>query len=146
MLFSIVMIVAAIISFAQCNPPRALWEIVPGAVCWDPSIQADWAVFGSAYSSFLDFVLALVPVTIVWDLKMSLQKKIGLCLLLGFGVLSASARPSRPRSRSCWASGRTCPGPCFRSTHGASYVLPAPLRLQPWNAHELTETKLGNLS
>ncbi|KAI0006846.1 hypothetical protein F4779DRAFT_545928 [Xylariaceae sp. FL0662B] len=87
-LFSASMVVSSILSFAQCNPPRALWTEVPGATCLDPSIQADFAEFTCAYGSFLDFVLALIPVTFIRHLKMSPQKKIGLCILLGMGVLS----------------------------------------------------------
>ena len=78
---------ASILSFVQCNPPRALWEAVPGATCWDPSIQADYATFGSAYSAFADFFLALLPITILWNLKMSPLKKFSLCILLSVGVL-----------------------------------------------------------
>lgn len=41
----------------------------------------------TAYGTFMDFVLALMPITIVWNLKMSLKKKVGVCLLLGLGVM-----------------------------------------------------------
>ncbi|KAJ4414296.1 hypothetical protein N0V82_008025 [Gnomoniopsis sp. IMI 355080] len=110
-ILTIVMVVASIISFAQCDPPRALWEQVPNAKCWDPNLQADWATFGSAYSSFLDFVLALFPVMIVWDLKLSRRKKIALSVLLGFGILSgicaaiktAKSRELSIRSDASWA-------------------------------------------
>ncbi|KAH9900475.1 hypothetical protein F4778DRAFT_739113 [Xylariomycetidae sp. FL2044] len=86
--FTASMVASSILSFAQCNPPRALWEDVPGSTCLDPSIQAHFAEFTCAYSSFLDFVLALIPITFIRHLKMSLQKKVGLCVLLGMGVLS----------------------------------------------------------
>ena len=38
---------ACILTFAQCNPPRALWEPteVPNAKCWKPSVQSDFAIF-----------------------------------------------------------------------------------------------------
>ncbi|KAI5864894.1 hypothetical protein GGS23DRAFT_604347 [Durotheca rogersii] len=87
-LFTASMVASSILNFAQCNPPRALWSDVPGAVCLHPTIQANYATFTCAYSSFLDFVLALVPVTFVWKLRMSTRRKIGLCILLGMGVLS----------------------------------------------------------
>ncbi|KAI0839149.1 hypothetical protein F5Y06DRAFT_28947 [Hypoxylon sp. FL0890] len=87
-LFTASMIASSILSYAQCNPPRALWSQVAGAVCLDPTIQANFALFTCAYSSFLDFTLALIPITFVWKLRMSTQKKVGLCFLLGMGVLS----------------------------------------------------------
>lgn len=37
--------IAAILTFVQCNPPRALWTFVPGATCWDPRVQTDYAIF-----------------------------------------------------------------------------------------------------
>ncbi|KAI1472150.1 uncharacterized protein F4812DRAFT_801 [Daldinia caldariorum] len=87
-LFTASMISSSIISYAQCNPPRALWSQVPGAVCLDPTVNANFALFGCAYSSFLDFTLAIIPITFVWKLRMSTQKKVGLYFLLGMGVLS----------------------------------------------------------
>lgn len=41
-----------IITFTQCNPPKALWEpqlVAEGkAKCWNPHIQADYAIFLSS--------------------------------------------------------------------------------------------------
>lgn len=41
-----------IITFTQCNPPEALWmpELVTSgkAKCWNPSVQADYAIFLSS--------------------------------------------------------------------------------------------------
>lgn len=36
----------------------------------------------------MDFFLAILPISLVWNLKLNLQKKIGLCLLLGCGVIT----------------------------------------------------------
>lgn len=42
--------IACIISFAQCNPPKALWNpqlaAIPGT-CWEPHVQSDYAIFMS---------------------------------------------------------------------------------------------------
>lgn len=35
----------SIFSFAQCDPPNALWEEIPNARCWDPKTQSDFSVF-----------------------------------------------------------------------------------------------------
>lgn len=40
-----------IFTFAQCNPPRALWEgmtRLPNAKCWNPSSQLDFSIFSSS--------------------------------------------------------------------------------------------------
>lgn len=98
-------VLCSIVSFVQCNPPRALWESVPGAKCWDPKTQIDIAVFGSSpfpsshcfqphpltiylgYNAIMDICLALLPSTIIWKADLHIRKKIGLCILLGLGIL-----------------------------------------------------------
>ena len=43
----------AIFTFAQCNPPRALWEgptKLPHAKCWDPTSQLDFSLFSASRS------------------------------------------------------------------------------------------------
>lgn len=46
---------ASILTFVQCSPPRALWEgpqNVPGAKCWNPKSQSDFAIFtGSRFEN-----------------------------------------------------------------------------------------------
>ena len=42
---------ASIFTFAQCNPPRVLWEgpvKVPEAKCWNPKTQSDFATFAGS--------------------------------------------------------------------------------------------------
>ena len=110
-------VVTSAITFAQCDPPKALWEKVPGSKCWDPRIQTNLSVFlgckcplplnikhsadrEAGWNAFIDFTLALLPISIVWNLKLKANKKIGLCVLLGLGVLYgilllSSISPSR---------------------------------------------------
>ncbi|KAL9134774.1 MAG: hypothetical protein Q9175_004043 [Cornicularia normoerica] len=81
---------ACILTFAQCNPPRALWEPteVPWAKCWKPSVQSDFAIFTGAYYTFIDMFLALLPITFVWNLNLKRERKIALSMLLGLGVFA----------------------------------------------------------
>lgn len=39
------------------------------------------------WNCFFDLALALLPITIVWDLQMQLKKKAALCSILGLGIL-----------------------------------------------------------
>ena len=101
-------IVASTLVFVQCSPARALWDFSLAAMakCWKPMIAANVIILqsgmeslstpppsvltltcGAAYGTFLDFALALLPITIVYNLKLNLRKRIGLCILLGLGVL-----------------------------------------------------------
>ena len=41
----------SIFTFAQCDPPRALWEgpsKLPHAKCWNPTSQLDFSIFSSS--------------------------------------------------------------------------------------------------
>lgn len=81
--------IASILTFVQCDPPRALWEFgVKGAKCWDPRVQSDYAIFSAFWNSFIDIGLALLPIPIIWKLQMRVRKKLGICGLLGLGILA----------------------------------------------------------
>lgn len=37
--------------------------------------------------AFVDFVLAFLPVTLIWKLQLDVKKKVGLAILLGCGIV-----------------------------------------------------------
>lgn len=43
--FSILACLCVIFTYAQCNPSRALWEMVPGAKCWKTEVQVNFSIF-----------------------------------------------------------------------------------------------------
>ena len=50
-LYSILTLVEIIFQYLQCNPPRAVWEDVPGATCWELSVLAGVAMgHGGAFT------------------------------------------------------------------------------------------------
>jgi hypothetical protein len=101
-----------IFNFVQCDPPRALWEPNIPHKCWDSRVQSGIAIFNACMSlSFtekpperfssrlstktqvsgwniaMDFLLASLPVTLVWNTTLSVKKRIATCALLGLGPL-----------------------------------------------------------
>lgn len=44
-------IVSCTVIFVQCSPPRALWEKVPGAKCWDPKVSTTVTIAQSCKAS-----------------------------------------------------------------------------------------------
>ena len=96
-----------IFTFAQCNPPRALWEgttKLPHAKCWNPASQLDFSIFSSSrfeaknccktpdwlnvgYNALLDLCLALLPLTVVWNLNLKMETRIALSTCLSLGIL-----------------------------------------------------------
>lgn len=41
----------------------------------------------AGWLAFIDLALALLPITIMWNLQFSPSKKFGICGLMGLGVL-----------------------------------------------------------
>ncbi|KAL9001776.1 MAG: hypothetical protein Q9188_005250 [Gyalolechia gomerana] len=77
--------------FGQCSPARKLWNpSVPGS-CLDPSIQQNVGFFQASFSSFSDFVLALFPLVIIWNLKMRRAVKFGIGAAMSLGILATGA-------------------------------------------------------
>ena len=101
------------LTFVQCRPVAALWDlelVVTGkATTWPPQRQISFSIFAGSmsdsfhyvipvllfliqlylagYLAFLDLTLALLPITIMWNLQLSLKKKVGICAIMGLGVL-----------------------------------------------------------
>jgi hypothetical protein len=78
------------LKFAQCKPVSANWdvEILPtDKHCWNPSVSTNVSIANSAFGTAMDFTLALLPCTIVWNLKVDLKTKLALMFLLSLGVL-----------------------------------------------------------
>ena len=94
----------AIFLFAQCSPSAALWNPAIPAKCWPPAVISNFTtVVGgkvntrsllhsfltllTAYSAFCDLSLAIFPISVFWNLKLKVQKKIGICTVMGLGVM-----------------------------------------------------------
>ena len=43
--------------------------------------------FQDGFNSFFDLALAILPVTMIWNLQIKTKKKVALCIVLGLGVL-----------------------------------------------------------
>ena len=40
--------VSIVVLFAQCSPPRALWDQVPGAKCWNANVSVDIQIINAS--------------------------------------------------------------------------------------------------
>lgn len=56
----------------------------PLSILWADSMLAGWAALS-------DIILAIYPVIVFWNLKISLRIKAGLCLLMAGGLVAAAA-------------------------------------------------------
>jgi len=74
--------------WVQCKPLEKAWSpFVPG-VCWAPDVLMKYNIFSGAYSAAMDFTLALLPWTIVWNLRMRRTDKIGVAIAMSMGIFA----------------------------------------------------------
>ncbi|KAJ5767788.1 hypothetical protein N7533_000371 [Penicillium manginii] len=72
----------------QCTPLEKLWDFsVPGA-CDGLDRNEHIAYFQGSWSALCDLLLALYPIVFLWTVKLEMRVKIGLCVLMGVGVIA----------------------------------------------------------
>lgn len=64
-----------------------VWDTVGEGTCKDPVIVVNAAYAFSAMDILFDWGFALLPLPMLWDIKMSLQVKMSLFAILGLGIL-----------------------------------------------------------
>lgn len=99
-------VVDCIIMFAQCSPPRALWDSAIPHTCWDPNIRIHYAIFvasrftfldfgtemaliiflSSGWNVFADFVFAALPIRFILQETTTWEQRISTAFLLALGV------------------------------------------------------------
>ena len=77
--------------FGQCSPTRKLWEPSIGGNCLRPYIQQDVGFFQSSFSAFSDFLLAVFPLAIIYNLQMKRAVKVGLGCAMSLGLFATGA-------------------------------------------------------
>ncbi|KAK8856627.1 integral membrane protein [Apiospora arundinis] len=80
------------VTMFQCAPISAFWVDPQGAgrsSCLHGSVVRDLAYIYSAFTLLVDLVLVVLPLMIVWKLKMSFKSKIGLSVLIFFGIVAS---------------------------------------------------------
>lgn len=94
-----------IILSAQCRPVRAFWDPAAGT-CWSKNVYNDaiWIQVGRlescspgketdtslAFSMFSDLICSLLPVVVLWNVKVSSHLKLAVCGLMSVGLLYCS--------------------------------------------------------
>lgn len=71
------------IAATECEPYNKLWyRLLPGS-CPRTTLVNTFAAYQGYYSCITDFILALWPLSFVWDLSKPLKTKVKICLLMG---------------------------------------------------------------
>ncbi|KAI1180684.1 hypothetical protein F4777DRAFT_258348 [Nemania sp. FL0916] len=77
----------------QCSPPSYFWTKVNGGSGFCNHLddaQAATLVWGS-FAAAMDFILGLLPIFVLWRLRINRQSKIGIAAILSFGIVGGIA-------------------------------------------------------
>lgn len=85
--------VALITILTQCRPMHFLWDATGTvkAVCFSPLGLRACAYFNATCGIFADFVFALLPIPMLWSVKINMRVKIALFCILGLGLFATAA-------------------------------------------------------
>lgn len=80
-------IICIILLNMQCVPHRAIWEFYVPSKCYSLS----GVMLSSASIQVIsDVLMFLLPQNIIWGLHLNWQKKIGVSVIFGIGILSVT--------------------------------------------------------
>lgn len=73
----------------QCLPSSYFWTRYTGGkgTCIDPKITVDATYAYSAISCAADWTLGILPISLVWNLKMNPRTKISVSMILALGAM-----------------------------------------------------------
>ncbi|TKX25771.1 hypothetical protein C1H76_1917 [Elsinoe australis] len=84
-------VVQIVLSLTQCTPIERLWNPTVAGACPRQLHAGNWSYFQGAIAVVSDPILALWPISIVWNLQTTFKVKLGFCALMAGGVLPAVA-------------------------------------------------------
>lgn len=87
---SIISIVFFFVAIFQCNPVSYFWRQVydeDGGECIDSNVIPRLTIAHSVISALSDWCLGLLPVAILWEVKINRRTKAIIAVLLGMGML-----------------------------------------------------------
>ncbi|KAE8452235.1 hypothetical protein EG329_001702 [Mollisiaceae sp. DMI_Dod_QoI] len=77
----------------QCSPYNYFWDQYKGAKgsCINPAAVPDASIAHSVVSFTADWILGLLPIALIYDLKMNFRTKVSVAVLMGLGLLAGVA-------------------------------------------------------
>ncbi|CZR50852.1 related to integral membrane protein [Phialocephala subalpina] len=77
----------------QCTPYSYFWEQYLGkkGSCINPAAVPDASIAHSVVSFTADWILGLLPIALIYDLKMNVRTKVSVAVLMGLGLLAGVA-------------------------------------------------------
>lgn len=79
----------------QCTPVAFQWDFtIEGGKCVDGAQLVNAAYAFSVLAVLSDWLYALIPIPMLWSVKMNLQTKVSVTLVLSLGILYVALIPS----------------------------------------------------
>ncbi|KAF9869481.1 hypothetical protein CkaCkLH20_13078 [Colletotrichum karsti] len=76
----------------QCSPVHAQWDYtIPNSQCVSPDAVVAAAYSISVMTILSDWLYALMPIPMIWNVKMTTQAKATVIVILGLGILQAAS-------------------------------------------------------
>ncbi|KAL8760598.1 MAG: hypothetical protein Q9184_003230 [Pyrenodesmia sp. 2 TL-2023] len=83
-------IILTLLWIFQCNPIAGSWNKNTPATCFTDA-QLQRIIISQAIISIIsDFVLALFPIVLLWNVQIAMRVKAGLCILMSLGLITAA--------------------------------------------------------
>ncbi|KAH6983792.1 hypothetical protein EDB80DRAFT_875294 [Ilyonectria destructans] len=88
-LATLVAVSCSILTFAQCMPANALWDMSVQGKCINIYVMSGYGTFTGSFNTFADASLVIIPATIFWKLNSSPMEKMQLTIVFGLNILTS---------------------------------------------------------
>ncbi|GAB1314338.1 hypothetical protein MFIFM68171_04548 [Madurella fahalii] len=77
--------------FVQIDPVQGLWNpFLPNITSWSPHIVQDMMFLTQALYALADLAFVIIPIIIIWRLKMDMSRRLGLAVLMGMSLFTCA--------------------------------------------------------
>ena len=80
-------IILTLLWIFQCNPIATAWNKTTPGHCFTDAQLLEIIMSQAIISIVSDFMLALFPIAILWRVQIAVRVKVGLCILMGLGLM-----------------------------------------------------------
>ncbi|KAF1939446.1 hypothetical protein EJ02DRAFT_513844 [Clathrospora elynae] len=87
-----------IVLLAECNPPKQYWKPSSKGKCWPTKVRIYSIYLQVAYSVITDLICALLPIAVLWKVKINMRTKLGVCVLMSLGLIATAVAIVRASS------------------------------------------------
>lgn len=83
-------LVLTVLWIVQCRPLAAAWNTMIQGTCFSQGQLQRIIISQAIISTISDFILAAFPILILRQIQIGFQRKVGLCSLMGLGVITGA--------------------------------------------------------